>query len=84
MENMERIEEKMDSLADEVHDIKQILLGNDMMKNDTGMIGKILDQEKRIGLLERWKDRAFIALIVAGGFGGWGITDLIMKLFIKK
>lgn len=84
MEDMIRIEDKVDGLVDEVHDIKKILLGNDMIKSDTGLFGKMLDQEKRIGTLEKWRDRLFIAAIVAAAFGGWGVTDLIMKVFIKK
>lgn len=84
MEDMIRIEDKVDGLVDEVHDIKKILLGNDMIKSDTGLFGKMLDQEKRIGTLEKWKDRLFIGAIVAAAFGGWGVTDLIMRLVVKK
>lgn len=84
MEDMIRIEEKVDNLHDDLHDLKKILLGNKMIASDAGMIGKILDQEKRIGTLEKWKDRLFIGALVAAGFGGWGVTDLIMRLFVKK
>lgn len=81
---MQRIERKVDGLTEEVHDIKQILVGNELIKNDSGLIGKIMDQEKRLSILERWKDRLFFGAIVAAGFGGWGITDLLIKLFAKK
>lgn len=84
MENMQRLEDKFDNLASEVHDIKQILIGNEMIKGDTGIFGKMLDQEKRIATLERWKDRLFIGAIVAATFGGWGITDIVSRIFLKK
>lgn len=84
MDDMQRIENKVDSLADEVHDIKQILTGNDMIKNDSGIFGRMMDQEKRIATLEKWKDRLFISAIVAAAFGGWGITDIISRVFLKK
>lgn len=84
MEDMIRIEDKVDGLCEEVHDIKKILLGNDMIKSDTGLFGKMLEQEKRIGVLEKWRDRIFIGALVAAALGGWGVTDLILKIFVKK
>jgi hypothetical protein len=84
METMERLEQKFDDLAGEVHDIKQILIGNDMIKGDTGIFGRMLDQEKRIATLEKWKDRLFIGAMVAALFGGWGITDIVSRVFLKK
>lgn len=81
MEDMIRIEEKVDNLHEDLHDLKKILLGNKMIVNDSGMIGKILDQEKRIGRLERFKDRVIYVLVGASLFGGYALSDILNKFF---
>lgn len=78
--DMKKVEDKIDAVADDVHEIKQLLMGNQFVKSDTGFFGKINDIETRLEILEKWKYTIIVIIIVAGILSGWKITDLIMKL----
>ncbi len=77
--DMKRIEGKVDNVIDDVHEIKQLLTGNAFIKSDTGFIGKLMDMESRLSVLEKWKYTIIVIIAVAGILSGWKITDLIMK-----
>jgi tetrahydromethanopterin S-methyltransferase subunit B len=80
---VDQVENCMDKMATDVRDIKNLLMGNSLVKTDTGIIGELTTMKERVAKLEKIKDRLLYSLVAAAVFGGWGVTDLFIKLFTK-
>jgi uncharacterized protein YydD (DUF2326 family) len=81
---------KLATLIDQNKSIMDLLKGNPLNANDRGMLGEIQKLhekddaiEKRITKLEKFKDRMVYVGAGMGLVGGWGITDLLGKIFSK-
>ena len=79
----QHIEHQIDQVDAKVSNILSLLKGNDLDKDDKGMIGIQNDHETRITRLERMVDKGKYFLIGMAIPAGWGMTDLISKLFLK-
>jgi hypothetical protein len=83
---MEKVDLRNDSLMELEEDLKltlMLLKGNELNKEDTGLIGTVVDLKARVIKLEKFRDRA-IYLIVGFSFGaGWAISDIIKRVFTK-
>lgn len=81
MENsIQHLENQVKGVDTKVGQILQLLKGNELDKDDKGMIGTQNNHEKRIEVLEKLKDRVVWFLIGLSFFAGWGILDLLQKL----
>ena len=80
----QHIEQQIDQVDAKVSNILSLLKGNDLDKDDKGMIGVQNDHETRITRLERVVDRGKYFFIGLGLPAGWGIVDVISKLISKK
>ncbi len=81
---VDSVEKKVSSVERKVDSILVILQGNEMDREDKGMIGQTNDHEKRIQALEKMKDRIFWFLIGLSAFASWGLMDIIEKIVFKK
>ena len=83
MNEIQHIEQQIRALDQKVSSILVLLRGNELDKEDKGMIGVENDHEKRIARMEKIIDRGTWLLIGTSLFAGWGILDIIRKLLIK-
>jgi paraquat-inducible protein B len=51
----QQVKEKVDEIGEKVTSILALLRGNDLDKNDQGIIGTVDDIDKRLRSLEDWK-----------------------------
>lgn len=71
----------MRALNGKVDKIIDILSGNELDKNDSGVVGDVRQLKARVTKLERWKDRVVYVLIGASFGAGWTISDILQKFF---
>jgi hypothetical protein len=81
---MENQYEKLVILEQKVNKIIDLLQGNSMDKNDTGVTGTISDHDKRLEKLEKVKDR--LTWTIAGMFmpTSIGLWEIVRKIFTKQ
>lgn len=72
-----KIDEKLDNVL-------SILTGNELDKEEGGMIKKVKDHEIRISSLEKSRYTLLIILAVASILGGYSLWDIINKLIKLK
>ena len=82
-QELDRIQDSVDSIDQKLMRIEAFLSGNELDREDKGLIGRVNDLEKRVLLLEKWKDRIFWTLIGMGIPAGIGIYNILEKIFIK-
>ena len=80
---IQRLEQQVETVDNKVDSILSILRGNDMNKDDRGMIGRQNEHERRINALEKLKDRSMWFLIGLSIPAGWGMVDIIGKILSK-
>lgn len=83
-EEIHQMKIEMSQLNKKVDKIIDILSGNDLDKNDNGVVGDVRQLKMRVARLERWKDRAVYLLIGASFVAGWTIPDILQKIFFHK
>jgi len=83
-EQVTDIGDKVKSIGDNVTQILWLIKGNEFNKDDNGMIGKQNDHELRIKWLETLIDRGKWFFIGLSLFAGWGLIDVIQKIFLKQ
>jgi hypothetical protein len=79
----EQMEKKLIGVDEKVSTILDLLQGNKINKNDTGMVGVVDDHEERLTTLERSYDRLKWMIIGMGAPAGIGIIEMLKKIFIK-
>lgn len=81
--NMEKALQQISVMSGDVHDIKNIITGHPLIKEDKGYVGFSQENRSRIERLEKFNSK-MIYLLVGLSFGtGWAVSDLIVKIFIK-
>jgi hypothetical protein len=78
------LKSEMSKLNTKVDKIIDILSGNDLDRNDSGLVGDVRQLKIRVAKLERWKDRVIYILIGASFVAGWTIPDILNKIFLHK
>jgi len=84
MTEIQKLEKQVDVVDRKVSSIIGMLKGNEMDKDDRGMIGIQNDHERRLTSLEKMKDRLVWFLIGLSIPAGWGLVDIIQNLVFKK
>lgn len=84
MNEMEHLEQQLGKVDDKVSAILFLLKGNELDKDDKGMIGTQKDHSKRIANIEKLKERVIWFLFGLSIFAGWGLIDILQKILIKK
>lgn len=80
----QHLEEQVQIIDTKVSAVLNILRGStEIDPDDTGMIGKQKDHEQRISRLEKISDRGFWFLVGLSVFAGYGLFDVLQKVFIK-
>lgn len=80
---MDQTQLKLEEIHEKVTSIVRLLKGHEMNKEDMGMIGIQNDHEKRIETLEKLVEKGKWFLFGLSVPAGWGIIDIIQKIFIK-
>lgn len=78
----QEIQKQVREVNDKVSRILIMLIGNEYDKDDKGFIGQVNHLEKRVEVLEKWKDRAiwvFIGMGIPSGVGIWQLLNEIFK-----
>ncbi len=83
-QDLHTIQKQVSELDMKVDKVLRFLIGNELDKEDTGMIGTQNDHERRLRRIEKIADRAFYFLIGLSFFAGWGVIDLVQKIILKK
>lgn len=78
------VEQEVGEINRKVTSILTLLKGNDLDREDKGMIGVQNDHEARLDHLEETKNRAIYILLGMGIPAGWGLIDIIQKIFLRK
>lgn len=81
-QDLEQIEKVVTNIDAKVTGIIAFLRGNELDKDDKGLVGRVNDLEIRIVSLEKWKDRLFWAMIGMGfpaGVGTWEFVKTIIN-----
>lgn len=84
MEQIKHLESQVSQVDNKVSSILFLLKGNEMDKEDRGMIGEQKDHERRITALEKMRDRLIWFLVGLSIPAGWGIIDIIQSVLLKK
>lgn len=80
---LNKIEGLLKKVEIKVDGLRAFLSGNELDKDDRGMVGKVNDLEQRIASLEKWKDRIFFLMIGMGLPAGVGVWEIFKDLFTK-
>lgn len=80
---LSNLEEKVNDVDDKVSSILTLLKGNDLNREDKGVIGIVNDLEERVATLEKWKDRIVWMFIGMGVPASVGVIEILRKLLIK-
>lgn len=81
---MEHLERQVQQVDLKVEKVLRLLTGNELDKDDKGMIGVQNDHEKRISQLEKLRDRLIWFAFGLTFFAGWGVIDIVQKVLLKK
>lgn len=81
--DLEQIQDSVSEINTKVTGIIAFLRGNELDREDKGLVGRVNDIEKRMENLEKWRDRIFWALIGMGLPAGVGTWELIKTIFAK-
>lgn len=71
---------EIDELKKKLDEVLILLRGNTLDKNDQGFTGAVNDLEKRVSVLEKWKDRVVWMVIGMGIPASVGIIEILKKL----
>jgi hypothetical protein len=83
MTEIQKLEIQVENVDNKVSSILSILRGNDINKEDRGMIGRQFDHERRLARLEKLKDKVLWFFVGLSIPASWGVIDIIQKLIAK-
>jgi hypothetical protein len=72
MDGIDQLKEDIQEVGGKITKILSLLQGNDLDKDDKGLVGTVNDIDKRVKTLEKWKDRIvwlLIGLSIPAGVG---------------
>lgn len=78
---LQKIEQAVKEVDAKVTGIRAFLSGNELDKDDKGMVGQMNDVLQRVTTLEKWKDRIFYVMIGMALPAGIGTWELVKKIF---
>lgn len=70
-------------LLHDVRDILYVLKGNELDKNDNGLLGDFQELKKEVKELREFKNKALWVIYGATFTAGYGVFELISKVFAK-
>lgn len=79
-----RLDENIQTVDRKVSSILSILSGNELDKEDKGLIGTLNHLDERVSKLEKFKDRAMWFVIGLSVPAGFGIADIVTRIFTKS
>lgn len=79
-----KIQKDLTEVDDKVTGILAFLRGNELDKDDRGMVGTVNDLKKRVEYLEKWKDRIFYIMVGMALPAGVGTWELFKNIFTSK
>lgn len=82
-QDIHTIQKQVEAVDEKLETVIRYLKGNELDKDDKGMIGKLNGHEKRIADLEKLRDKMMWFIMGASAIGGAGLWNLIQQ-FIKK
>lgn len=71
------------SMEEMVKEIYVLLKGQEIDKNDRGMIGDVADLTKKVNAFEKWKDKT-VAWALGFSFGSGALISGIIAFLINK
>lgn len=80
---MDQLTDKVDDIDEKVTSILTLLRGNALDKSDNGIIGAVDSLERRLAILEKWKDRIVWMVLGMGLPASVGIMEILKKIFLK-
>jgi hypothetical protein len=83
----QKFEQAVGAIEDKVDNILAILRGNELDKDDKGMIGNVDALGKRVTKLEKWNDRTIWIMVGMAAPASWGtleILHIVVKSLIQK
>jgi hypothetical protein len=83
-QDLEQIEKLVAAVDTKVTGIIAFLRGNELDKEDKGLVGRVNEIERRTENLEKWRDRIFWALIGMGLPAGVGTWELVKSIFLHQ
>lgn len=78
---IEEVVFRMEGMEQNLTRILSLLAGNSLDRNDSGVVGQMAQLKARVEKLEKWKDKAVYTIIGLAFGAGWGISDLLSKIF---
>jgi hypothetical protein len=80
----EQVEEKLVSVERKVSTILDLIAGNNLNKDDKGIVGKVVSHDDRLDDLEKWRDRLVWTVIGMGLPASVGIWEILRKIILKN
>jgi hypothetical protein len=80
----EQVEEKLISVERKVSTILDLIAGNNLNKDDKGIVGKVVSHDDRLDDLEKWRDRLVWTVIGMGLPASVGIWEILRKIILKN
>lgn len=78
------LEKKIVGIEKSLSKVLSLLGGNDLDKDDNGIVGTVSEHDKRIENLEKWKDRFVWTVIGLGLPSGIGVYEILKKIILKN
>ena len=73
-------EKKIEAIDRKLDSVLVLLRGNELDKQDTGLVGTMNDIDDRVKRLERWKDRIIVIAISLSVPAGLGIKETFIAI----
>ncbi|MCO5238881.1 MAG: hypothetical protein M9904_02390 [Chitinophagaceae bacterium] len=77
---MMELDEKVEDVSRKLDNVLQLLRGNDLDKQDTGLVGVVNDIDARVIRLEKWKDRLIAGIIGMSVPASIGLKEIFIGL----
>lgn len=84
MTAMEHIEKQLSQLDSKMNNVLQLLKGNELDRDDKGMVGVQTDHDVRLSRLEKMTVQLKYFLYGMALPASWGLIDVLQKLILKK
>lgn len=82
-EELEQLQDVMSEVNIKVTGIMAFLRGNELDREDKGLVGKVNDHEKRIKKIEKQRDVVMYFLAFTSLPTGIGVWELLQKFLLK-
>lgn len=82
-DRLDKLDLQVIEMNKKVDKILALLIGNDLDKSDVGFIGVAIENKKRIGRLEMFKNR-FVWILIGVSLGaGYGLREFVKNVLGK-